>query len=147
MSDLSTIRDLIGQLDRLVEMLASTEKMTIYGGFRGGAPLPLGQASETLESISKESSEIESALDGLQHQDADSELASLVNLCRTYLNRLRQNTETMKGIVGKFKAFQEGGEKYGFFKLRKDAKEWDRDTKKLLNIRSNVELFLRSASR
>jgi hypothetical protein len=125
-------------------MLAATEKMTIYAGFRGGKPMPLEQAGEKLETITAGSAEIEMALSNLSSQASDSELAGLVSVCEMYLNRLRQNAETMKSIVGKFQAFQEGGKKYGFFQLRRDTKEWDRDTKKLLNVRSNVELFLKS---
>ena len=147
MSDITDIRKLVGRIDGLVEMLASTEKMTIYSGFRGGKPIPLEQASEKLEVISEEISKIEAALDNMQYEESESEISSLLNLCMMYLNRLRQNTDTMKGIVGKFKSSQEGGKSYGFFKMRKDAKEWDRDTKKLLNVRSNVELFLRNIPR
>jgi Mg2+ and Co2+ transporter CorA len=147
MSNFTSIRELVSRLDRLVEMLASTEKMTIYSGFRGGKPMPLEQAAEKLEVISDEIPKIEANLKNMSHEESGSEILSLVQTCTMYLNRLRQNTETMKDIVGKFKTSQEGGKGYGFFKIRKDAKEWYRDTKKLLNVRSNVELFLRNAPR
>jgi hypothetical protein len=89
-------------------------------------------------------SEIQHELMHHQKKGSGVNLETLVDLCLMYVNRLLKNTKNLKDITENLKQSSGGGKRYGFFKFRKATKEWDRNTKKLINVRSNVELFLRN---
>lgn len=135
-------KEIVGRLDQLSELLASTEKMTIYHGFKAGAPMPFDVAEDQLAKINKTCSDISKKL--AQQQDSEGS-GSIDNLVTMYVNRLLENTKLLGEITEKLKQQSNGGKKYGFFKFRSDTKEWERSTKKLINVRSNLELFMRNA--
>ncbi len=142
MQDYNVTKDIVSRIDQLSKLLASTEKMTIYHGFKGGARIPFEEAEEQLAVISKTGAELHKDLIQYKDQENDEAHNNLINLCIMYANRLLENTEILKDITRKLKQSSDGGKKYGFFKLRKDTKEWERNTKKLIKVRSNVELLL-----
>jgi len=132
---------MVGRLDKLSELLASTEKMTIYHGFKAGRPMPFDAAESQLVQINRICSDIRKELAQQQNETP----SNIENLITMYINRLLENTRFLSEVTEKLKQQANGGKKYGFFKFRSDTKEWDRSTKKLLNVRSNLELFMRNA--
>lgn len=139
----NSAKELVDRLDHLSKILASTQNITIYHGFKGGERIPFEEAKEQLALISKTGAEIKEELMQYQDQEVGS---SIISLCITYANRLLENTKILGDITEKLKQFSDGGERYGFFKFWSDTKEWKRNTKKLINVRSNVELFMRNTA-
>ena len=141
MNNIDEAKEIVNRLDQLSELLASTEKMTIYHGFKGGAPMPFEEANNQLAQINDVGSQIK---EDLMQIGSPKDFENINNLCITYVNRILENRRTLDEITDKLNQFSNGGKKYGFFKFRKDTKEWERNTKKLLNVHSNVHLFLRN---
>lgn len=145
MSELRSVGEIVEDIDQLSELLASTEKMTIYHGFKGGARAPFEQAEAQIARIRESGPTLRNELQLLKEQNEDKDSGVVINLSVGYLSRVLENAELMSDITQKLKRSSDGGKRYGFFAFRKDSKNWDRSTKKLLNIRSNVELLLRTA--
>ncbi len=141
MIEYETDKDLVVQLDKLAELLASASKMTIYHGFKGGQPMPFREAEDHMSQINNICSEVGNILSKQQDSDSDN-VKILINM---YVNRLKENTIFLGEVTEKLKQQANGSKKYGFFKFRSDSKEWERNTKKLINVRSNLELFMRNA--
>jgi hypothetical protein len=137
-----SIENAIESLDQLSNTLAAAQDMTIYHGFKRGERTPYEQGLGLLDNIQTEASRLRDEL--LQFQDQE-EGSSLIMLCTTYSNRLIQNAELLRDITQKLKRFADGGPKYGFWKFRKDSKVWKQNIAKLVNVRSNVALFLRNS--
>lgn len=136
------INEIVQRIDRLSETLGAAEKVTIYHGFKKGERMPFEDVERQLALVSRTGSQIQNEL--IEHQSSKNDLGNLVDLCLMYVNRLVENTNNLRVITEKLKQSSGGGKRYGFFQFRKDTKEWDRNTKKLINVRSNVELFLRN---
>lgn len=135
-------KEIVIRLDKLSELLASTEKMTIYHGFKGGVLMPFDMAEEQLDAVINTCSDINKLLAQQQDQKSDGNIDNLVAM---YVNRLLENAKCLGEIIENLKQQSNGGKKYGFFKFRSDTKEWECNTKKLINVRSNLELFMRNA--
>ncbi|MCU7934470.1 MAG: hypothetical protein KZQ99_06255 [Candidatus Thiodiazotropha sp. (ex Dulcina madagascariensis)] len=115
-------KEIVSRLDKLSELLATTEKMTIYHGFKGGTPMPFDLAEEQLDLIKKTCSDINKIL--VQQQDQNG-AGNIDNLVHMYVNRILENTKCLGEITEKLKQQANGGKKYGFFKFRSDTKEWE----------------------
>jgi hypothetical protein len=141
MNSAEEAKEIVAHLDRLSELLASTEKMTIYHGFKSGAPMPFDEAKRQLSHIDEAGIQIKEKITSFE---AQGDYENIINLCVTYINRILENSRFLGEITNKLMESSSGGKKYGFFMFRKDSKEWGRSTKKLLNVHSNVHLFLRN---
>jgi hypothetical protein len=115
--------------------------MTIYHGFKSGAPMPFDEAKRQLSHIDEAGIQIKEKITSFE---AQGDYENIINLCVMYINRILENSRFLGEITNKLMESSSGGKKYGFFMFRKDSKEWGRSTKKLLNVHSNVHLFLRN---